>query len=174
MSNEKVLMEELGAEEAERAFSDDPAGGVAPNDARPTWIVLPPGFEQRVPVGKKLAYFRFFADWTDTPHLGDRQCVLWPLTEGEEKRAYERARTDNAQVAMMELSKACIRVVDGHWSDWTGDQSKPGSVQRFVDQIGRRCAREITNWYLRAHVLTGDQRELFFEECVVFGSAQPG
>jgi hypothetical protein len=134
----------------------------------PPWFVAPAGFN--LPVGKEVAFMRFRASWTDKPDLGDRQCVLWPLTVGDEKLALDRTMGKSSR-ALGELAQQSIRVIDGKRADWAGLWAKnPDTytpVLRFWDEIGAKCRQMIVNWYHKSHALDSKELAEFFLQCFV-------
>lgn len=128
----------------------------------PSWVVVPPDLQ--LPSGKTVGYMRFRANWTDEPARGDRQCVVWNLTVGDETLAIKRARGDGMRV-LAECSKQMIRAVDGVRADWTGNGGI-GNVNQFWDQIGSRCRQQISNYYLKTHTLDESEQADFFASCI--------
>jgi hypothetical protein len=136
----------------------------------PEWAELPPGFAP--PPGKRLGWMRFRADWTDAPQKGDRWCMMWTLSESEEKMAYKRSGGDSARV-VMELAKATIRVIDGVKADRTGAMGI-GSVNIFWAELGTKCRQMVTNYYLKSHTLSAEEQQDFFANCFVVTTAVAG
>lgn len=159
------------AEGADGAAGEEPVdeleeGPEQPSEAAgegsPEWCPLPEPFAP--PRGRQLIFLRFRAAWTDSPSDGDRTCVLWNLTEADEKLAIRRTRGDAAQT-LNELVKQSIRVVDGHLADWTGREG-PGSVSRFWRDIGARCRAKVREQYVGAHTMGVEESADFFTNCV--------
>lgn len=132
--------------------------------AAPDWVVLPP--DLKIPPGRVVAFLMFRAHWTDTPNKGDRQCVVWNLTDTDEKLALKRSASGDAMTIAGELSRQAIRAVDGvkvNWMQPTG----PGSIDQFWREIGSKCRQMVTRWYTQNHMLTQAEQTDFFENCVV-------
>ena len=133
-----------------------------PDDsAFPAWVKIPEGFKP--PKGRQIVAMRFRASWTDTPRKGDRQCIVWSLSEGDEKNAVKRTRGESA-LAMNELSKQMIRVVDGHVVDWSGSEPD-ADINTFWNEIGARCRQLIKNTYGKMHTLEPSEIVDFFYNC---------
>ena len=158
-------------------------------DAIPPWVCFPESPKWKIPEHKTLMILRFRAKWTDTPHLGDRVCILWSLSATEEKLSSKRTRGDGAQV-LSEMSKGIIRAfgmlpleaegnnqykstVPMHIADWTGTLGS-GNVDRFWNEIGAKCRTMISNAYLRTHSLNAEETADFFLNCFVVRSAVGG
>jgi hypothetical protein len=129
----------------------------------PDWALpVPEGL--RLPAGKQIIPVRFRADWTDKPGLGERQCLLWNLTDADEKLAAKRTRGEHTR-SMDELAKAMIRGIDGQKADWTG---MPGrlNVDQFWDDIGGTCRGQIKALYYKRHSLKTEEMIDFLANCV--------
>jgi hypothetical protein len=169
-----ALGDSLTAEE-ERALDGDEAiygdGEDAPVEATavPDWAVIPPGL--KMPPGRQIYFVRFRAGWTDRPSKGERQCILWNLTESEEKHALRRTRGDALRAAD-ELAKQMVRAIDGKPADWTG-AGGAGSVQTFWDEIGGKCRQLLKGHYAKTHMLDTAETADFFASCVAVRTAQP-
>lgn len=136
----------------------------------PDWVRLPADMEfpQR---GITWTAMRFRAEWTDRPELGDRQCVVWNLSYGDEKFARRRAKGD-ADTVMDEQAKQMIRAIDGRRVDWT----KPGGISNpdaFWEQIGKKCRLILVNHFMKVHVLDRREQVDFFTNCLVLRTAPP-
>lgn len=129
----------------------------------PDWVKIPS--ELQLPKGRRILAMRFRADWTETPEKGDRQCVLWTLTEADEKLAFRRTRGES-QMAINELSKQMIRAVDGKRVDWTGGDDE-ASIQLWWNEIGMSCRTLVKNAYAKLHTLEAAQLVDFFTNCQV-------
>jgi len=128
----------------------------------PEWAVIPPGM--KLPEGRQITFLQFRAAWTDRPGKGDRQCILWNLTEADEKLALKRTRGDAIRT-IDELSKQMIRVIDGQRTDWTGARS-PASAVVFWEEIGGKLRQQIKNLYVKTHSLTVEESVDFFTNCI--------
>lgn len=148
----------------EDELEPDPTGAASPADpnAIPEWVTLPEGIV--LPKGRQLTFVRFRAAWTIRPEKGDRVCVLWPLTEADEKLALKRTRGE-ALRTIDELTKQIIRVIDGHKADWTGTRTA-GTVNMFWDEIGPKCRQQLKNIYAKTHTLDLAETTDFFINCV--------
>lgn len=165
---------ELSREERAVKDTDVPKANIAKDpNALPEWVTFPQGF--RIPPGKEVAFLQFRAKWTDRPERGDRWCMLWPLSDADEKLAIKRTRGEGGR-ALSELSKGCIRVIDGKRADWTqaGDKDTTYAVDRFWDEIGGKCRQMITNIYLKTHSLTKEEQADFLENCCFIRKAVVG
>lgn len=136
---------------------------------RPTWCKpFPNNFQ--IPRGKKPIFVRFRADWTDTPHLGERQCVCWGLTVGEEYIADKRS-DDSGSRALHERTKLSIRLIGSSETDTLVPVDPTKSVREadvdiFWEQIGLKCRTLLTNVFIQTHSLNADERRDFFENCI--------
>ena len=129
----------------------------------PDWLVLPEGF--KFPGrGRQVGFMRFRAAWTDTPDKGDRQCVLWGLTIGDEKLARIAMRGEEGRY-LSEMAKRQIRALDGHAADWTG-RNAAGAVDPWWNEIGYRCRQLIQSFFLKTHTLETKERIDFFANCI--------
>jgi hypothetical protein len=181
MADEKrVTLEELTMTELEaEAFEADMVAGPekpapeveaeakepADPNALPDWVEFPPGF--KIPPGKVVTFLRFKAKWLENPSQGDRWCMTWPLSDADEKLASQRARGD-ALRGLSELTKQTIRLMDGKRADWT---MTPGldhayDPNKFWNEIGGRCRNLIVNVYGKTHMLSREEQQDFFANCV--------
>ena len=153
---------------------DSPLGRKAENppdpNAMPPWVQVPPGLT--FPVGKTIGFLRFRAVNTDRPEKGDRQIIIWGLTDAEEKLALKATRGESART-VTEMAKRTIRAIDGVRADWSGKQG-PGNVDRFWDEVGPKYRPLVINAYMKTHVLSREETADFFLECQHFMSAVPG
>lgn len=161
--------EEDAAPEAEKPAAELGPKRVTSDTGRPAWCKpFPPGFQ--VPKGKSLVFMRFRGDWTETPHLGDRYCVCWGITVGEEYMADKRA-DERGTRAIPERAKLGIRFIATAESSTLipVDASKSvaeADVDLFWEQIGLKCRTLITNTFIQTHSLSEAQRRDFFENCI--------
>jgi len=146
-------------EPAPRQFAPLPD---ARSGGAPKWATVPPNL--KFPRGRQVAFIRFKAEWTDAPHRGDRQCIVWGLTDIDEKVALGRAIGDPNRAAN-ELAKQMIRSVDGHVVDWSGDPG-PGNIDQWWREVGGKCRQMLIRIYTQLHVLSEDDRRTFFESCI--------
>jgi len=161
--------EEVAQAEADEEPEAEPpvrVGGRLPkatSDRIPPWVKLPEGF--RFPRNRAVAFLFFHAHMTDTPGKGDRQAIVWSLDPEGEKMAFGRALSD-VNRAPAELSKQMVRAVDGHAVDWSGLPGAPGNVDVFWRDIGPKYRDLIQRVYVQLHVLTREETDDFFENCV--------
>lgn len=133
----------------------------------PPWVKIPEGF--KFPRGRQVAFIRFRAAWTDTPDKGERQCILWALTDADEKVALSRAMGDVNRAAN-ELAKQMVRGIDGYVADWSGNEGS-GNIDRWWTEIGGRCRGMLVRIFTQLHVLNDEERKDFFESCIVLRTA---
>lgn len=160
------LTEEDASSEGEGdGGGDDEQGEVhvaeGSSESVPSWVQLPP--DLKLPEGWVIYFMRFRAKWTNVPRKGERQCILWNLTEADEKRAAQRTRSDSMRL-VSELAKQMIRAVDGTKADWSAGQL--ANVQKFWDEVGGRCRHVLQSHYLKTHTLNEEEMADFFEHCV--------
>ena len=170
LEDDPDALEDVDAAEGETEETEAPA--VKPKryfampDARaggaPPWAKIPAGF--KFPRGRQVAFLRFRAEWTDTPWKGDRQAVVWSLTDADEKIGLGRAMGDVNRAAN-ELSKQMLRAIDGHEAVWDGTPG-PGNVDRWWTEIGGKCRQILVRVYTQLHVLSEEERTDFFENCI--------
>lgn len=144
-----------------------PAKAFAPiPDARaggaPPWARLPAGM--KFPRGRQVAFIKFKPEWTDAPQNGERQCIVWGLTDIDEKLAFGRAMGDPNR-AMGELTKQMIRAIDGVQVDWSGGGG-PGSIDAWWREIGGKCRQMLSRIYTQMNVLPPEEQKDFFENCI--------
>jgi hypothetical protein len=130
--------------------------------AIPEWVVIPG--DLKVPPGRQLMFVRFRAAWTDNPSKGDRHCIMWNLTEGDEKLALKRTRGDSYRT-IDELTKQSIRAIDGVRADWISPTAV-GSVSAFWTEIGGKCRQQLKNFYVKTHTLSTEETVDFFTNCI--------
>lgn len=154
--------------------TEPPTAAIAKDpNALPEWVSFPPGF--RIPPGREVAFLMFRSKWTDRPEKGDRWCMLWSLSDADEKLAIKRTRGEAGR-SLSELSKGCIRVIDGKRADWTqtGTPETSYSVDRFWDEIGPKCRQMISNHYIKTHSLSKEEQADFLESCLFIRKAVVG
>jgi len=177
----KIETGAMSEEEAAEAFGGDPEpkeelpldgvpvdGGELPNWANQLPVSL------KVPEDTQVAWIRIRADMTIRPNGGDRVLVLWPLNEVEEKQAIARARGGDQHALIAELSKACIRMIDGIPTDRTGSMLVPGSLSKTWRDIGPKGRALVRTYYQRVHTLTMEESTDFFLNCFVTKIAAAG
>lgn len=136
---------------------------------KPDWCKpFPPNF--KIPKGKRPVFIRFRAGWTEIPDMGERQCVCWGITVGEEHIADKRAE-DSGTRAVHERAKLSVRLISHGGNDTLVpvDHSKSerdADVDIFWEQIGLKCRTLITQVFLQTHSLSAEERRDFFENCI--------
>jgi hypothetical protein len=161
--------EEEGAAQEPRELEDVLEEAMAtPSTEIPDWVVLPSGLA--LPPGRQVTFLRFRSSWTDVSSKGDRQCIVWNLSEADEKLALRRTRGD-ALRSIDELTKQAIRAVDGHKANWTGvakigETLGQGDVSKFWNEIGAKCRQQLKNVYIKAHTLDVGEAADFFTSCI--------
>lgn len=156
------------AEEKTFAIEPEQTKETDPN-ALPAWLALPP--DLKIPPDKQIGFMLFRSQWTDRPSKGDRQCLMWPLSDADEKFALKRTRGDMSR-GISELAKQMIRAVDGKKIDWAKNSGK--DLENFWDEIGAKCRQQIQNYYLKTHALTKDDQLDFFVNCLVVRTSKVG
>lgn len=167
---ENVLAEAAAAQQTPAAFEDldDEDQTQLEEKPLPDWATIPQGVT--VPAGWHVWFVQFRARLTNTPERGDRHCVIWNLSESDEKHAAKRAKGDAMRV-IDEMAKQMLRVVDGVPVDWTGSRASAGSVDRFWQEIGGKCRHRLKELYLKNHTMTVEETADFFEKCVAVRTA---
>lgn len=150
-------------EEAPKA----PALPASAGDDVPEWAIVPGNL--KVPKGRQVVFLRFVPSMTDTPAKGERQCICWSLSDGEEKMANDRTGGSSAR-APAEFTKQMIRSIDGSVVDW-GKAKGPGSIDEFYREIGPKCRNLLMRIYTQLHLATEDEARDFFESCVAVRTA---
>ena len=130
----------------------------------PVWAKIPKGM--KFPKGIDVLILRLRPEWTMYPGKGERQIILWQLTDGDQKLAISRAMGDSNRLGI-EMTKQMIRAADGMQINWTGDPSAPGiDIDRFwheIGQKGRSLLHRITN---QMCIMSEDEHADFFEHCI--------
>lgn len=134
------------------------------DDAVPDWVKIPSDLV--IPRGAAVGFLRFRSAWTPFADKGDRHCIVWALTDLDERVAYARIK-DNFGHAINELSKQMIRAFDGHKVNWGSIRGQPGNVDDFLGQIGPKCRALLARWYTRTHQLDSDEVAHFLEHCAI-------
>lgn len=133
-------------------------------DSIPEWATVPANLSP--PPGVTMGFLRFKAEWTRVPSKGDRVCIVWSLTDLDERLAFSRVR-DNFQTAVNEMAKQMIRAVDGVKVDWNAKSGEPGNLEDFWRDIGPKCRSKVVQYYNRTHMMTAAETADFLESCVV-------
>jgi len=170
---EKLIAEakgEGGGAPAPAVVDLDDEDDVVPTDtdqATPAWAKVPAGFS--FPPGWTIWFVRFRAPMTNMPKGEDRTCILWNLSESDEKRASKLARGDGIRI-IDEMAKAMIRSVDGKKISLAPTHPADGdgfaSVAAFWNEIGGKCRQQLKGIYLKTHVMDASENADFFEHCV--------
>lgn len=134
---------------------------VAPVTGAPDWVRQPPNFT--MPVGWTIWYVRFRANQTNTPSKGDRHCILWNLSEADEKLAARRC-LNNANRAVSEMTKQMIRAVDGVLAT-------PEARDVFWSEIGGKGRAQLHGLYARTHMMDEKENTDFFASCIASRTA---
>jgi len=133
-------------------------------DELPSWVKVPDGLA--IPPGVIVGFLRFRPEWTSASHKGERQCLLWPLTDQDEQVAYARLRTVDAN-AVSVLAQHQIRAIDGRKASWNAAEvNNPGNVYNFWREIGPKCRQLVIRWYHQNHALDVEELADFFGNCV--------
>lgn len=170
-SIEKRMTDEEAAEIADEADDAEAPPEAPPVNEHeiPPWAKVPATL--KMPVGRQVQFLKFKAEWTDTPTKGERQCIVWNLTDADEKLALKRARGDGSR-ALAELAKQTIRAIDGVKTDWTrGDLS---NVNKWWDEIGAGCRQLVQAIYHKNHNLSLEDQADFFANCVAVRTVAAG
>ena len=155
----------------ERPPVQDPESTIVAADPNviPDWVVLPP--DLKIPRGKQLYFLRFRADWTEKPEKGERQCILWNLSDSDENMALKRAMGDGNR-AFKELTKQMIRAVDGKRADWS--QGFHSNIEKFWREVGSKARQAIVSVYHKTHTFDEVQSADFFTNCWAVRTAAGG
>jgi len=168
----EVPIEELQPPAAELKTKEDPKK-LAPQRTipksdgvrrAPVWAKIPKGM--KFPKGIDVLILRIRADLTMYPGKGERQVIIWQLTDGDQKLALSRSMGDTNRYAI-EMTKQMIRAADGQQINWTGDPKSPGiDIERFwheIGQKGRNLLHRVTNMMC---VMNEEEHADFFEHCI--------
>lgn len=130
----------------------------------PKWAKLPQGM--RFPKGIDVLFVLIKAEWTMYPGKGDRQCILWAMTDGDQKMAIGRSMGDRNRLGI-EMTKQMIRSADGQTINWTGDPSATGiDVDRFWHEIGPKGRNLLDRVTTQLCVMNETEYADFFEHCI--------
>jgi hypothetical protein len=155
------------AREGDDAVAETPAApGTLPEWAReaiPADLTIPPG--------RTVVVMKFLPEWTDAVHKGERTCVMWNLSVGDEKLANQRGG-DNYHNNLIEKAKQMIRAIDGRIVDYTG-KNPTANLDTWWNEIGLKCRALVTNHYYRAHSLTTTEKMDFLAHCCVARTCLP-
>lgn len=145
-----------------------PAQQLPPEDgsAVPAWAMVPSNL--RPPRGKQVIFVRIPAEMTDTPSKGERQAIIWTLSDGDERLASGRCNGEAGR-ASAEFSKQMLRAVDGVVVDWSKHKG-PGSVDEFWREVGPKGRNLLTRLYAQLHMASDKELSNFFESCIAVRS----
>lgn len=143
----------------------------AKSDEIPEWVIMPKDPNFKIPPGRQLGFLRLRGEWTDTASKGDRQCIVWALTDADEKLALKRTQGDSSRF-LAELTKQMIRAVDGQRVDWAKGHST--NVNRWWNEVGAKCRKILQAYYHKTHSLEDVEIADFFANCVAVRTAVGG
>lgn len=130
----------------------------------PPWAKIPK--DMKFPRGIQVLFIRIRAELTMYPSKGDRQVILWALTDADEKLAIGRSMA-NAARAGVEMAKQMIRAIDGERINWTGNPNEPGAdIDTFWHQIGPKGRNLLQRLFNQLHAMNEDELVDFFENCI--------
>lgn len=156
-------------EEEEEGKFEVPA---AQSGGAPPWVQIPKdngmGSPFRFPRAAQVMFVKLRAPLTRTPQRGDRNVILWELTDLDEQAAMKRAQGDPNRIPG-ELAKQMIRAFDGRVPDWTGT---PGAanVDQFWREIGARYRATFVRICTQMHFLSAEDQKDFFANCIAVRS----
>jgi hypothetical protein len=127
---------------------------------------MPSGGPPAVTPGTPVAYVRMHARLTANPAGGERQCMLATLRVREQDQATARVKNGDALMTLRELTKQCIKVVDGHAPDWQRPMKGPYGIDFFWEEIGSGYRQRLQEWYARHHSLSAEDKADFFANCI--------
>lgn len=129
----------------------------------PPWVELPG--DLIIPRGAQVGFLRIRSNLTADPSQGDRQCVVWPLTDLDERLAMSRIQ-DNPYNAIAELTVQMIRAIDGAKVNWAAKRGDPGNIKDFWRDLGPKGRSLVQRYYTRTHQVTAEETMDFLSECV--------
>jgi hypothetical protein len=133
------------------------------NRRAPPWAKVPKDI--RFPKGIEVLFVKIEGRVTMYPAKGDRQVILWALTDGDERLAY--GRSTNPMRAAGELTKQMVRAIDGERVNWTGDPSAPGAdIDAFWHEIGPKGRDLLQRLHIQLNTMNRDDLVHFFEHCI--------
>lgn len=162
--------EDLTPAEAAAINADAPQAAVITSESEwPGWAPKPANL--KIPPGGEICIMLFRSKWTARRDKGDRTCVLWFLSDADEKNALKRTRGEPLR-SMSEMSKQMVRAVDGQLVQWgTGSTF---DIEVFWNDIGPKCRQLIKNYYGKTHVLDDEEMQDFFSNCIAVREAAGG
>jgi hypothetical protein len=139
-----------------------------PSNTAPDWAKIPTvgvdGKPFRFPRGVEVFFVRIRGHLTAARQKGDRILVIWGLSDGDEKLAFQRSISDSNR-AITELAKQSVRAIDGHAASWDG-RPGPGNVDQLWREIGGKGRGQLVRLYSQLHVYDAAEQADFFENCV--------
>jgi hypothetical protein len=129
----------------------------------PAWAKVPKGM--RFPRGTRPIFVRFRPEWTRAPHKGERQCILWELTDLDEHAAAQRAAGFPGR-GLQEFAKGTIRAIDGEAVEWSGAEGAVANIDQFWRDIGPKGRSMIVGIYQQTHAMSPSERVDFFMNCI--------
>jgi hypothetical protein len=158
-----LLLAEQEAREAEEARVKSTVKVPEVTDQAPEdWMTACIPTDIKFPLNKQAHFLKFRAQWTETPTFGDRTCIMWNLTDADEKLAAKRCKGDGARYAQ-ELAKQMVRAIDGEKVDWT--KGLASNIERWWNAIGSKCRNMLVNVYHKNHNLNAEEQKDFFVNC---------
>lgn len=147
---------------------EKPAPRLPPSagSSAPDWALIPANL--RPPRGRQVIFVRIPALLTDSPVRGERQCIVWSLSDGDERLAADRCKGE-ASRASAEYTKQMLRAVDGSVVDWSKSKG-PGSVDEFWREIGPKGRNLLVRLYSQLHMASDAELADFFENCIAVRS----
>lgn len=145
-----------------------PVQQLPPEDgsAVPAWALVPSNL--RPPRGKQVIFVRIPAEMTDAPAKGERQAIIWTLSDGDERMASDRCKGEAGR-ASAEYTKQMLRAVDGTVVDWSKHKG-PGSIDEFWREVGPKGRNLLTRLYAQLHMASDKELSHFFESCIAVRS----
>lgn len=128
----------------------------------PVWAPKPEGVE--IPPGVEIAFFRFKGSHMYDSSWDGAWCATWPLTDLDEKLAYQRAK--NSDMAVHELAKGMIRIINGNRVRADVVSGQPGHLGDFWKAIGSKYRGIIIRYYHQSHGMNPDELSDFLNTCV--------
>lgn len=163
--SEESTPDEGGTDDAPKPPAKMPE---ASGDELPEWAVVPAGL--KVPRGRQVIFLRFPGAMTHANWKGDRQCVVWTLSDTDEKVAHKRCAGDSNRVSA-ELTKQMIRAIDGSVADWGAAKGTAGSIDEFWREIGPKGRQLLMRVYVQTHHPDEAEVRDFFERCIAVRTA---
>tara|TARA_Y100000034_G_scaffold132468_1_gene195511 strand:- start:94 stop:714 length:621 start_codon:yes stop_codon:yes gene_type:complete len=129
----------------------------------PSWVKIPD--DLKIPRGTSVGFMKFPSRMTVSPQKGDRQVVIWTLTDLDERVAYDRVQHNVANAAN-ELAKQMIRAIDGVKVNWAAKRGDSNNIHEFWRDIGPKCRHMLVKYYSSTHAMDVEEVTYFLENCV--------